>query len=291
MIWKKSDKLFSYIIKTATLLSVVVLLFIIFFIFKESLPLFKELGVKEFILGRRWKPVSASGAQLGLLPIILATFYVSFTGVLIALPVGVGCSIFLSCVLNKKKRDMIKPYIDILAGVPSVIYGFMGLVILVKFFEKRGMASGESVLTGGILLAVMILPFMISVCEESMRMTRNTYEKSSEAMGVSKWYMVSELILPLGIKSIVVSIILSMGRALGETMAVMMVIGNAPIFPRLLGKAQTISSLIALEMGMAEVGSIHYSALFAAGFVLMIMILLINLFVDFLKRKLFKELL
>ena len=114
---------------------------------------------------------------------------------------------------------------------------------------------------------------------------RKKYEKISEAMGVSKWYMVSEIILPLSLKSIIISIILSLGRAMGETMAVMMVIGNAPIFPKLMGKAQTISSLIALEMGMAEVGSLHYSALFASGFILMMMIFCINIFINYLKKK------
>lgn len=285
LFWKKYDKIFAGILKIAALVSFFIISFIIIFILKESLPLFKEIGLKEFILGRRWKPVSVSGQYLGILPIISATLYVSFTAVFIALPVGIGCSIFLSCVLPLKIRNILKPYVDILAGVPSVIYGFMGLVILVKFFENMGMATGETVLAGGILLSIMILPFMISVCEENMRETRKRYEKISEAMGVSKWYMVSEIILPLSLKSIIISIILSMGRAMGETMAVMMVIGNAPIFPKLMGKAQTISSLIALEMGMAEVGSLHYSALFASGFILMMMIFCINVFINYLKKK------
>lgn len=285
LFWKKYDKIFAGILKIAALVSFFIISFIIIFILKESLPLFKEIGLKEFILGRRWKPVSVSGQYLGILPIIYATLYVSFTSVFIALPVGIGCSIFLSCVLPLKIRNVLKPYVDILAGVPSVIYGFMGLVVLVKFFENMGMATGETVFAGGILLSIMILPFMISVCEENMGETRKRYEKISEAMGVSKWYMVSEIILPLSLKSIIISIILSMGRAMGETMAVMMVIGNAPIFPKLMGKAQTISSLIALEMGMAEVGSLHYSALFASGFILMMMIFCINIFINYLKKK------
>ncbi|WP_462428067.1 phosphate ABC transporter permease subunit PstC [Fusobacterium varium] len=285
LFWKKYDKIFAGVLKIAALVSFFIISFIIIFILKESLPLFKEIGLKEFILGRRWKPMSVSGQYLGILPIISATLYVSFTAVFIALPVGIGCSIFLSCVFPSKIRNVLKPYVDILAGVPSVIYGFMGLVILVKFFESMGMATGETVLAGGILLSIMILPFMISICEENMGETRKRYEKISEAMGVSKWYMVSEIILPLSLKSIIISIILSLGRAMGETMAVMMVIGNAPIFPKLMGKAQTISSLIALEMGMAEVGSLHYSALFASGFILMMMIFCINIFINYLKKK------
>ena len=162
----------------------------------------------------------------------------------------------------KKIRDIIKPFIDILAGIPSVIYGFIGLIVIVKSLEKLGRTSGESVLAGGILLSIMVLPFIISICEESMSKLYIEYEIVSKSLGVSKYYFISEIVLPNSIKSIIISTVLAFGRALGETMAVMMVIGNAPIFPTLFGKAQTISSLIALEMGMVEVGSPHYNALF-----------------------------
>lgn len=134
-------------------------------------------------------------------------------------------------------------------------------------------------------MAVMVLPFMIDTCEETMSAVKKKYEKSSKSLGVSKWYMVSELILPASAKSIFIALVLALGRALGETMAVMMVIGNAPVFPYLLGKSQTISSLIALEMGMVEIGSLHYNALFASGLVLMIIILAINIFVNFFRKK------
>lgn len=284
MSWKKSDKIFLYLTGAITFISFVLLSFIIFFIFKESLPLFKEMNLSDFIFGKRWRPYSAN-PSMGIFNIILATVYVAFMGTVIALPAAVGCSIFLSCVLSEKIKNIIKPYIDILAGVPSVIYGFMGLVIIVKFFEKLGRASGESVLSGGILLAVMVLPFMIDTCEETMSAVKKKYEKSSKALGVSKWYMVSELILPVSAKSIFIALVLAVGRALGETMAVMMVIGNAPVFPHLLGKSQTISSLIALEMGMVEIGSLHYNALFASGLVLMIIILAVNIFVNFFRKK------
>lgn len=285
MFWKKSDKLFFFFITAVTFLSFALLSFIIFFIFKKSFPLFKEVSISDFIFGKRWRPYSETNPSMGIYNIITATIYVAFTGTLIALPVAVGCSIFLSCVLSEKIKNIIKPYIDILAGIPSVIYGFMGLVIIVKFFENLGRASGESVLSGGILLSIMILPFMIDTCEETMSSIKKRYENSSKALGVSKWYMVSELILPASIKSIFIALVLALGRALGETMAVMMVIGNAPIFPHLLGKAQTISSLIALEMGMVEVGGLHYNALFASGLVLMIMILIINIFINFFRKK------
>ena len=285
MFWKKADKIFKYIIKIITFLSFVILCFIIFFIIKESFPLFKEINFIDFIFGKRWKPYSEINPAMGIFNIIAATIYVAAAGVIISLPIGVGISIFLSCVVSEKIKNIIKPYIDLLAGIPSVIYGFMGLVIIVKFFEKMGRSSGESVLSGGILLSVMVLPFMVGICEETMCKIRKKYENSSKVLGISKWYMISELILPASYKSIFAAVILALGRALGETMAVMMVIGNAPIFPKLLGKAQTISSLIALEMGMVEIGSIHYNGLFASGLVLMILIFLINVSINYFKKK------
>lgn len=285
MFWKKADKIFNFIIKTITFLSFIILCFIIFFIIKESLPLFKEVSLIDFVFGKRWKPYSEINPAMGIFNIIAATVYVAAAGVIISLPVGVGTSIFLSCIISEKTKNIIKPFIDMLAGIPSVIYGFIGLVTIVKFFEKLGRSSGESVLSGGILLSIMVLPFMVGTCEETMYKIRKKYEISSKALGVSKWYMISGLILPSSYKSIFVAVVLALARALGETMAVMMVIGNAPVFPKLLGKAQTISSLIALEMGMVEVGSLHYNGLFASGLVLMILIFLINGSINYFRKK------
>lgn len=280
----RKENLFRICIKIITLLSFLILFSIIIFILKEALPLFKEVTIKEFLFGTNWRPYS-SIHKMGIWNIIVATLYISIVGVVIALPIGVGSSIFLSCIVPKKIRELIKPMVDILAGIPSVIYGFIGLVVIVKIFERLGRASGESVLAGGILLSIMVLPFMINVCVESMSKLYIKYESVSAVLGVSKQYFISELILPNSIKSIVLAVILSLGRALGETMAVMMVIGNAPIFPTLLGKAQTISSLIALEMGMVEMGSIHYNALFASGVVLMAMLLIINIVINIIHYK------
>lgn len=280
----RKENLFRICIKIITLLSFLILFSIIIFILKEALPLFEEVTIKEFLFGKNWRPYS-SIHKMGIWNIIVATLYISIVGVVIALPIGVGSSIFLSCIVPKKIREFTRPMVDILAGIPSVIYGFIGLVVIVKIFERLGRASGESVLAGGILLSIMVLPFMINVCVESMSKLYIKYESVSAVLGVSKQYFISELILPNSIKSIVLAVILSLGRALGETMAVMMVIGNAPIFPTLLGKAQTISSLIALEMGMVEMGSIHYNALFASGVVLMAMLLIINIVINIIHYK------
>lgn len=273
---KIREKIFEILIKMLTLFSVLILAFVVIFIFKESLTFFKEVSLLKFITGRKWNPLGPP-EELSILNIIRGTVYVSLVGIAIALPIGIGTAVVLSCYTNRNVKRLIRGIVDILAGVPSVIYGFVGLLVVVKFFEVNlSLASGESVLSGGIVLSVMLLPFIVSTCDESMEKIYREYSQSSRALGVSKSYMIRNLLLPASKRSILASVVLALGRGMGETMAVMMVIGNAPIVPRLLGKAQTIPSLIALEMGMAEVGSLHYHALFASGFVLMIMLLIIN---------------
>lgn len=273
---KIREKIFEILIKMLTLFSVLILAFVVIFIFKESLTFFKEVSLLKFITGRKWNPLGPP-EELSILNIIRGTLYVSLVAIAIALPIGIGTAVVLSCYTNRNVKRLIRGIVDILAGVPSVIYGFVGLLVVVKFFEVNlSLASGESVLSGGIVLSVMLLPFIVSTCDESMEKIYREYSQSSRALGVSKSYMIRNLLLPASKRSILASVVLALGRGMGETMAVMMVIGNAPIVPRLLGKAQTIPSLIALEMGMAEVGSLHYHALFASGFVLMIMLLIIN---------------
>lgn len=281
---KSKEKLFALIIKFLTLFSVLILAFIVLFIFKESVVFFEEVSIIDFITGKTWNPLD-SPDKLGILPVILGTIYVSLVGILISLPIGVGVAIALSNYTNEKVRRFLRGVIDILAGIPSVVYGFIGLLVIVKFFEvKFSFPSGESVLAGGILLSIMMLPYIISTCAESMEKVYKNYSQSSNALGVSKTYMVRKIILPESKRSIFAALILALGRGMGETMAVMMVIGNSPIMPKLLRKCQTIPSLIALEMGMVEVGGLHYHALFASGFILMIMLLIINIVLHFIKR-------
>ncbi|QXM06918.1 phosphate ABC transporter permease subunit PstC [Crassaminicella indica] len=282
--YKRLDKIFNIFIKGLTFSSIIMLSFIIIFIMKESISIFEKVSVFEFLLGKEWDPLGQP-PSVSIFPMILATIYVSLLAVAIALPIGVGSAVFLTSILNKRMRKILKPSIDLLAGLPSVIYGLIGLLVFVKFFEVHfDFSSGESVLAGGIILSIMILPFIISTCDESMIKICKQYKSTSEGLGVSKYHMIRYLILPACKKSILAGVILAFGRAMGETMAVMMVIGNSPVFPKLFGKAQTISSLIALEMGGAGVDSLHYHALFAAGFVLMMILFLVNMLFHYMKK-------
>ena len=287
---KAQDSLFRIVMGLFAFLTVLLLIFLIWFIFRESLPAIRDVGLKELLTGSQWRPLIYSGEpSFGMRNMILSTLYVSALAVLFALVIGVGCALFLACRATQRQRNAIMPYIDLLASIPSVVYGFIGLYIVVKFFEKLGRATGESILSGGIVLSVMILPYMISSCCDTMVRLYNHYEAASRSLGVSRWYMASQLVLPASVRGILISMALATGRAMGETMAVMMVMGNSMAFPKLLGKGETISALIAMEMGIAEVGSTHYSALYTAGLTLMVMLFAINIVFELLKKKLAKE--
>ena len=284
---KQLNALFSVLIKALTALTVMVLAFVIYFIVKEALPTFDEVAVPDFLLGRRWMPIPYTGEpSFGIFNFIAATLYVSLVAMVLAVTVGVGAAIYLSCVATQRMRGILYPFVDLLAGIPSVIYGFMGLTLMVRLFIRAGVHTGSCVLAAGILLAVMLLPFLISSCSETMLKVRKRYQPAADALGISKWHMVATIVLPGSWKNILLSMILAIGRAMGETMAVMMVIGNANLFPSLLGKSESIAAVIALEMGTAVVGSTHYHALYAAGLVLMLLLFLINSGITLLRSKL-----
>lgn len=279
------EKIFFILIKVLAFLSLSSMVLILAFILKESYGLFNEVSIWNFISGDIWEPIGKK-PQVSIKPFILATLYVSIIALFFAVPLGVGFSIFMSNIIPKRMRKIIKPFVDMLAAIPSVIYGFIGLTVLVKFFEVHfSFYTGESIFCAGIVLSIMILPYIISTCDESMVKAYNKYFSYSNALGVSKWYMLTNLIIPASIKSIIAAIILALGRAMGETMAVMMVIGNSPIMPKLFGKGETIPSLIALEMGSAQVGSLHYHALFATGLIFMLLVLFINAVFHILNKK------
>lgn len=285
--------IFSLLIKLFSFVCIILLAFIIFFIIKESIPLFNKVGILNFVLGKVWRPLTFVSSNnlnesYGIFNIIIATLYTAFLSTFISLFIGIGFSIFIVFMVNKSVRFFIMLIMDLIVAIPSVIYGFIGLVIIVKFFEKLSMPAGESVLAASLLLSFMIVPFIASTVSESMILINKKYKDISLTLGVDKWYMILNLILPSSKNAILVGFILSVSRAMGETMAVMMVIGNSLVFPKLLGKAETIASLIALEIGTAEVKSLHYSALFASGAILMLSLSIINIAVYFLRKYLLK---
>lgn len=284
--YQKLEVSFAAIVKGLALFTMVLLLLIVFFIFKESTALFADVSLWQFISGKSWQPI-AQPPRLGILPMIMASLLISFIAIVLALPVGVGCALFLSNMASDKVRHSIRLVVDILAGIPSIVYGFIGLLVLVRFFEVRlDMASGESILCAAIVLAVMILPYIVATCDESMGKVARKFIPSSQALGVPKWYMIWHLVLPASKNSILASAVLATARALGETMAVMMVVGNTPVIPQSIwDKAQPIPALIALEMGSTAVGTTHYHALFSSGLILMAILMIVNGLFYFISKK------
>lgn len=285
-----ADRIFKILIALLTALSAAALAFVIFFIFKEALPIFEETSVKDFLFGQRWMPIAYTGSvSFGIGNFIAGTLYVSFAAMVLALFFSLGCAAFLSCVATDRQRSLLYPVIDLLAGIPSVVYGFVGILVLLKLMIRMGVRTGSCVLAAAIVLAIMLLPYLISSCSESMLKVKERYMPASDAMGISRWHAMAEIVIPAAWKNILLSMILAVGRAMGETMAVMMVMGNANMFPKLLGKGETIASVIALEMGTAEYGSPHYHALYAASMVLMIMLFAINIGISLLRRRLLEK--
>lgn len=279
------DSFIKYILFLTVILFLLIVISLFTCVIIESIPFFKEIGIDGFIISGGWNPLK-SEASYSLLPMILATLYVSFLAVFIALPIGLGCAIFLSFYSKKSISKTILACIDLLAGIPSVIFGFIGLVIIVKSFEIFFyMTSGECVLAAGILLAIMLLPYIISNCSESIDEAKNKFEIESLSLGVSKEYTIKKVILPSIKNSIYSAIMMSFGRAMGETMAVMMVMGNSPIMPRLFSRGETIPSLTALEMGTVQYGSLHASALYGANVVLIFLLIIIFALAKYLKIK------
>ena len=284
---KTIDTIGAAAIAVFAIVALLSLAFVVFFIVRESVPLFESVSVGEFLLGTRWMPVDfGTGTSFGIFNFIMATLAVSCLALLFAVLIGVGAALFLASVDSPLVRSLAYPFIDLLAGVPSVVYGFVGLLVVVRLFMKAGVTSGLCVLGASLVLAVMLLPFLISACSDSLVSERNRYMKAASTLGISRWSAMATIVLPAAMRNILLSLVLAMGRAMGETMAVMMVIGNANVFPTLLGKGETIPAAIALEMGTAVAGSDHYHALFAAGMVLMLLLLAINLVVAYLRKRL-----
>ena len=278
------NKVFKYMVYIFTLFTILLLLTLIVFLYNQSLPFFLKKNFIKFIFGRVWDATEVSGS-FGIFNILLASVFISILACIISLPIAIGTALFI-CFYTKKSKVLLVWLINILAGIPSIIYGFFGMIIIVKNIEKIfKVSAGESVLAGSIILSIMILPYFVSNLIETIELIKKKYQRDSDALGISKEYFIRKVVLKKLHFSILTGFMISFSRAIGETMAVMMVIGNAPIFPKLLSKAQTIPSLIALEIGMSEVYSEHYYALFASGFILLILVLIINILLFIINRK------
>jgi phosphate transport system permease protein len=266
-----TDRLARYMVFIFGTISFVVLLAIAVFIFKDSLPAFQEIGIIDFIFGTVWRP---GQEQYGILTMIVGSVAVTFGSLLLAVPLGIACAILLAEVAPYKVRQILRPAVELLVGIPSVVYGLVGLVLLVPAMRQIG-GNGFSVAAASIVLMAMVLPTIISISEDSIRAVPATYKEGALALGSTHWQTIRGVLLPAAKSGIGASVVLGMGRAVGETMAMIMVIGNSITFPTSpLDSARTLTGNIAVEISYAT--GIHESALFATGVILLIFILALN---------------
>lgn len=268
-------------------ISILTAFFVFIFIFTQGLPFFINIGISDFLFNLTWRP-TASPPSFGVIPLILGSLFVTGLALLISVPLSLLGAIYISEIAGTYARELLKPAIEILSGIPSVVYGFFGIEVLVPLVQKTfGLPTGETALTGGIILAIMVLPMILSVAEDAMSSVPADWKEASLALGATKWRTIRSVTMPAAASGITAGIILGFGRAIGETIAVMMVCGGSPIIPTsIFSPVRTITQTIAAEMGEAVFGSIHYNALFAIGIVLFIMTFTINsIAVKLIKRK------
>ncbi|MCX5687748.1 MAG: phosphate ABC transporter permease subunit PstC [Candidatus Omnitrophica bacterium] len=262
----------------------VVLIFL--FLLKEGLAVFNIVSPFQFLFGKSWYPISEP-PQLGILPLILGSLLVTLGAAIISIPIGVGCAIYIAEVALLKIKEILKAGIALLADIPSVVLGFIGMVTLVPLVKNIfNLPTGLTALSGSIMLAFMAMPTIVSIAEDALYSVPKNYKEGAFALGATHWQTIYRVILPAASSGILAAIMLGIGRVIGETMAVMMITGNAAVMPQsILVPVRTLTATIAAEMGEAVVGGEHYFALFAIGIVLFIISFAINVTADLFLHK------
>jgi phosphate transport system permease protein len=275
------EKIVEKIFLLIALSSIFILSLITFFIFEEGIPLIVKVGPKAFLLGQKWIP---SKGLFGIFPMIVSSFWLTFGALFLGIPLGLACTIFLSELIPSSVATLFRPAIQLLAAIPSVIYGFWGLIVLVPLIRNHLGGPGLSILAGSLVLSFMILPTIITISEDALRALPPSYKAGSLALGATHWQTIWRVLIPAARSGIVAGVILGMGRAIGETMAMIMILGNAVKMPiSFLNSARTLTTNIGIEMGYAS--GDHREALFATGIILFFIIMVLNTLAIFLSKR------
>jgi phosphate transport system permease protein len=272
---------------TCGILAILVLIGIFVTLLYTAIPAFKEIRLSEFLLKKNWDPTSPEKAEFGILSMIVSTLMVTGGALLLAVPIGIGVAAYLSDVAHWRVREIVKPIVEILAAVPSVVVGFLGIVLfgpaIARIFH---IGNGLNAINGSVLLAIMSLPTIISISEDSLNAVPPAYYEASLALGASRWQTLFRVKVPAALSGIIAACMLGMGRAIGETMTVLMATGNARTFPHsFLSSVRTMTANIAIELGEVPYYTTHYYALFAIGLVLFIMTFIVNMAADVILHK------
>ena len=282
---KRKEEIMKFVLMLAACACIATVAMICLFLFANGLPTIGKIGAADFFLGERWRPAND---VYGILPMILGSLYVTLGAIVVGVPVGILTAVFMARFCPEKIYNVLKPSVELLAGIPSVVYGFFGLVVMVPFIREHIGGTGSSMLTASLLLGMMILPTLISVAEAALRAVPDSYYEGALALGAGHVRSVFFTVVPAAKSGIMAAIILGMGRAVGETMAVIMVAGNQARMPiGILEGVRTMTTNIVIEMGYAA--DLHRDALIATAVVLFVFILIINLTFSYLKGKVVQQ--
>ncbi len=280
---KGYEKTWEFIFLLCSLLSVFSIIVICYFIFKNGVPFILKTGIAKFLMGTDWKP-TATPASFGILPMIVGSICVTVGSVIVGVPIGILTAVFMAFYCPKSLYKILKPAVNLMAGIPSIIYGFFGLMVFVPIVRSWWGGTGMTVFTASVLLGIMILPTIIGLSESSLRAVPKSYYQGSVALGATHERSLMRVVVPAAKSGILAAIILGIGRSIGETMAVIMIAGNQPIVPTSIKMGtRTMTANIVLEMAYAT--GDHREALIATAVVLFIFILLINLLFNVVKRR------
>ena len=280
------DKIFEKFFFIVGLTCLFFLLLIMLFLFTEGLPIFKEVPVFDFLLGMQWYPTSGV-PRFGTFPLMAASVSVTLLASIFAVPISIAIAIYLAEIASPKVRDMVKPAIEIIASIPSVVIGFFGMVVMAPFLQKFfNLDSGLNLFNASLMLGFMAIPTIASISEDAISSVPVSMKEASYAMGANRWQTVFHITIPAALSGIWTAVILGISRVIGETMVVLMVAGGAAVLPKSIFDAvRPLTSDIAAEMAEAPVGGSHYHALFAIGIILFFITFLFNIAADYLSNK------
>ncbi|MDD5566178.1 MAG: phosphate ABC transporter permease subunit PstC [Candidatus Omnitrophica bacterium] len=284
---KFKEYIIEKLILASGLASIFFVIVIFLFLLKEGLAVFKIVTPANFLFGKNWYPISEP-PQLGIFPLILGSLLVTLGAAIISVPIGIACAVYIAEVAPVRTKEILKASIELLAAIPSVVLGFIGMVTLVPWVKSIfKLPTGLTALSGSIMLAFMAMPTIVSIAEDALYSVPRSHKEGALALGATHWQTIYRVLLPAASSGILAAVMLGIGRVIGETMAVMMITGNAALMPHsFLQPVRTLTATIAAEMGEAVVGSEHYFALFAIGIVLFVISFAINITADlFLHRK------
>jgi phosphate transport system permease protein len=283
---RRKEKIIKYFFAVLAFASLVFLTGIVIVLFKEALPIFAKVKPLAFIFGKSWYP-TYNPPEFGILPLILGSFWVTLGAMFVCVPLGVGSALYLNELASHKQRALLKPTIEVLAGIPSIVYGFFGMAILAPYLQNfLHLPVGLCAFTASFVLGLMATPTVCSIAEDALSYVPRSFREASFAVGANRWQTLTRIIIPAAGSGISTAIILGISRAVGETMTVLMVAGGAAVMPKsFFEPVRPMTAAIAAEMGEAPIGSQHYHALFAIALILFVITFAFNIIAEIVSRR------